>query len=372
MDVKKRNSGIELLRITCMFMILILHYCSKGGFISINVFENKLSEISWFIRAFSIVAVNCFVLVTGYFSVKSNCNYKKVVKIWAEVFFYSFSIFMIFKLFNITDLSIKESLEYFFPIILKTYWFISIYIVLYLLAPYLNICLNNIDRKAFKRLLIILVSISCLSSVLINFKFTVIDESNGYGILWFITLYCIAAYIRLYKNKEYNAFSCLIKYITISIFIYLSRIALWQLCERGIFSNNINYDAFYAYNSVTVALSSIYLFLFFKNINIKFKFLEKSILKIAPLTLAVYIIHETPLVRNILYKNMLHTNLVHTVKDFLWALPLSCITIFVICCTVESIRINLFKHCEALIRKLINKNTKRQKQFRGIDNHNQQ
>lgn len=340
MENEKRNSGIELLRIVSMFMILVLHYCSKGGFISEQVFKSQLSEVSWFVRAFSIVAVNCFVLITGYFSVKSKCSYKKVLKIWGQTFFYSVTAFIIFKFCLNTNLNLKESLTYFFPIMLKTYWFISIYIILYLLAPYLNACLNTIDKKTFKRLLIILLIITCLSSILSGF-YTTIDESNGYGILWFVALYCIAGYIRLYGKEKYNKLSCLLKYIFISLIIYFSRIILWKICEKGILSSSTSCDIFYRYNSITVALSSIYLFLFFKNINIKI--LKNIVLKVAPLTLAVYIIHETPLVRNILYTNILHTNLVNNIKKFILALPIACFAIFIVCCGIETVRIRIFK-----------------------------
>ncbi len=341
MNKVKRNSGIELLRIVCMLMILVLHYCSKGGFISLQVFKSGLSEMSWVARAFSIVAVNCFVLTTGYFSIKSKCDYKKVLKIWGQTIFYSITIFLVFKIFLNTDLSLKESLPYFFPIMLKTYWFISIYIILYLLAPYINISINNIDKKLFKKLLIILLTITSLSSIFNGFKLETIDKSNGYGILWFVTLYCIGAYIRLYGKEKYNISMCLVKYIIISLLIYCSRILLWRLSEKGIFSNDINYDMFYTYNSITVAISSIYLFLFFKNI--KVRLFEKVVLKIAPLTLGVYIIHETPIIRNILYTDILHTNCIHSIKWFVVSLPVSCFAISIVCCGIEFIRTKIFE-----------------------------
>lgn len=347
----QKNVGIELLRIVLMLMVLMLHYCGKGGFLSGGVLTNTVTEIAWLIRAFSMVAVNCFVLITGYFSIKSVCNYKKVFKIWREVIFYCISIFLIFKIFTNTNISIKQSLIYFFPIMLKTYWFISCYVVLYLFAPYLNACLNNIDKQAFKRLIIILLFINCASSILTGINMTSIDATKGYGILWFVTLYCIAAYIRLYGREQYSTASCFIKYVIISLIIYCSRLVLWKVAGICNLENKINYDVFYYYNSITIAFSSIYLFLFFKNLNIKH--CKNIILKIAPLTLAVYIIHEAPLIRNILYKNILHTDLIDSVTKFIWALPVSCCCIFIICCAIEFLRTKIFKLCGYLNNKMI-------------------
>lgn len=344
---KKRDCGIELLRIILMIMILILHFCEKPGFDAIDYFDKKIQYTCWVLEAFCIVAVNCFVLITGYFLIKSECKIKKVIKLWKQVLFYTLTFLLIFKFFLKREILIEDTLKSFLPITLKTYWFISTYVVLYLLAPYLNKCIENIDKRFFKRLISILLIISCVSSLLVSFGFSVIDSSNGYGILWFVTLYCIGAYIRLHGKANKEKY-CFIKYVTLSILIFSSKIILLKLIEKGIIKDGINTGALYKYNSITVLLSSVYLFLFFKNLDIRWKSLEKIVLNISPLVLAIYIIHENPLIRSILYKEILYTQDIYYLKGFLILMVIYCISMFIICCVIEVLRLNIFNCVEKI------------------------
>lgn len=353
-DDKRRNSGIELLRIVLMIMILILHFCEKPGFNAVDYFDLKIKYTCWILEAFCIVAVNCFVLITGYFLVKSECKIKKVINLWGQILFYTLIIWLIFKVFLKDKVTLVSTLGSFFPIILKTYWFVSIYVVLYLLAPYLNKCIQNINEKELKRLIFILVAISNISSFLISFGFPVIDDSNGYGILWFVTLYLIGAYIRLYykpnKRKTY-----MVKYVFISILILISKFIFIKLIKNGILERDINIGALYKYNSITVLLSSVCLFLFFKDLKIKNKKIENAILKISPLIFTTYIIHENPLIRGILYNEILHTQNIYYLKKFLIVMLIYCISMLVVCCIIELFRIKIFKITGKIKDKVLSK-----------------
>lgn len=345
---KQREEGIELLRILSMFMILILHYCGKGGYLQTNFFQNLNVEIAWLLEAFSIVAVNCYVLISGYFLINSQCERKKIIKIISQVVFYSVSIFLLFKIIGKGQYTLQETLTYIFPVTLKTYWFVTCYVVLYLLAPFINKILNNATKNEMKILLSVLIGISWSSSILSYFKFDVLDTTGGYGILWFVTLYCIAGYLRLYGKEEYGKYKYLLAYIMISVFVYISRIVLLKIAPI----KELECNMFYAYNSITITLSSICLFMFFKKVKIKNEWIKKGILKVAPLTFAVYIIHEHPLVRKNLYKNILHTDLFLQSKKFGMYIFLSCIGIFVISCLIEEIRRIMSKYIKIIILKI--------------------
>lgn len=70
----KRQANFELLRVVAMFMIISLHYLVKGGAAVPFPFaagENPVGVLAWLIEAFCIVAVNCYVLISGYFLVES-------------------------------------------------------------------------------------------------------------------------------------------------------------------------------------------------------------------------------------------------------------------------------------------------------------
>jgi len=244
---KSREEGIELLRIVSMFMVLLLHYMGKGGFLKEQILENTTTEIAWLIEAFSIIAVNCYVLISGYFLVNSKCDRKKIIKIITQVLFYSWIIYIIFEFILKIEVPVKDKIRYVFPITLKTYWFVTCYIILYMLAPFINRIIKNITKKEYNILLGILFFISVSSSILSQFSYSVLDDTNGYGIIWFITVYCIGGYIRLHVNKDYNKYKYLFAYIIISIFMYCSRLVIRHLDK----TNTISSMMFYNYNSIT-------------------------------------------------------------------------------------------------------------------------
>ena len=70
-DNKKcRNIGLDILRILAMIMIVCLHVFGKGQFLVAENNANFYKVISFF-EIICIVAVNCYVLITGYFQVNS-------------------------------------------------------------------------------------------------------------------------------------------------------------------------------------------------------------------------------------------------------------------------------------------------------------
>ena len=70
-EKKPRQLNYEILRILAMLMIVSLHYFSKGGLLSSPI-SNPISATGytvWLLEAFCLVAVNVYVLISGYFGV---------------------------------------------------------------------------------------------------------------------------------------------------------------------------------------------------------------------------------------------------------------------------------------------------------------
>ena len=91
----KRQANFELLRIVAMFMIISLHYLVKGWVATpfpFAVKENPVAVFAWLVEAFCIVAVNCYVLISGYFLVESAWKPERVRSLLAQVLFYSLLI----------------------------------------------------------------------------------------------------------------------------------------------------------------------------------------------------------------------------------------------------------------------------------------
>ena len=87
-----RKYSFDLLKIISMCMVVMLHLTEKGQFIN----ETSLVGVSaWLLYAFSTVAVNCFVLITGYYMHEKKFSFYRVLNIWTEVVFYSALTFFI-------------------------------------------------------------------------------------------------------------------------------------------------------------------------------------------------------------------------------------------------------------------------------------
>ena len=96
----------------------------------------------------------------------------------------------------------------------------------------------------------------------------------------------------------------------------------------------------YNYNFITVFISSEFLFLYFKNIEIRNSKIINIVSKIAPLTFAVYIIHEQTVLREILYLDILNLDQLWNNAMQLVIIPVIVIMIFLICILLEKVTQN--------------------------------
>src|SRR5699024_6168454 len=128
-----RNVSIDLLKIISMFMVVVLHATSYG-IEEANIIS--FSEEYWIetvLHSFSIVAVNCFVLITGYFLCTAEFNYKKILNLWIQVEVYSIGIYLILCLVPVSgvDFSARILIEQVCSLLTNQYWFFTCYALLF-------------------------------------------------------------------------------------------------------------------------------------------------------------------------------------------------------------------------------------------------
>lgn len=144
---KSRSSNFELLRILAMLMIVAHHFSIHSGF-SMKIpplYFNTL--FLQFLQFGGKIGVNVFVLISGYFLINTdNIKLKKVIKLWCQIFFYSFIIYLIFTLTGYQKFNITSFIKSIMPIIYSQYWFASSYFILYLFVPYINQLVKNIEK----------------------------------------------------------------------------------------------------------------------------------------------------------------------------------------------------------------------------------
>ncbi len=193
MSGKVRNSNLELLRIFSMLLIVIAHSMLYGLKLQMNT-PSYSADLFWYNGS---VGVNCFVLISGYFSINQKISLKRMLKLWVTVFTYSFAIYVAVCCFSASSSQIwnfKHLFDFCFPVVSATYWFISTYILLMLLSPFLNRYLQSLDRESTFRYL------GALTILLVLFPsiFRAIHLSGSLGL--FVLLYSIGAAIRRHVN----------------------------------------------------------------------------------------------------------------------------------------------------------------------------
>jgi len=159
--------------------------------------------IKLFFRGAFCVAVNAFVLISGFYGIK----YKKerLILLISQTFFYSVVFMGLSVLLGWHTYTPRTDFFALIPIITKKYWFVTCYVVLYIISPWLNVWGDSLEKGQYKKFLVIGFLIIYLWP---TFNFLVnapqfIDDS-GYGIVNFVYLYLFGRYLQMYFNNSYS------------------------------------------------------------------------------------------------------------------------------------------------------------------------
>ena len=334
-----RNSSIELLRILSMIMIVFHHFAKHGEFQFVD-YEMTGPKLWYnFIIMGGKIGVNIFVLISGYFLInnKSIFNFQRIKKTWDQVFFYSvgFEVFFILLYYLVKErLDLSNLLDSFFPITTSQWWFASTYLVLYLVHPFLNKILLSLDKTTYRNIL--LGVFLCWSII------PTITKSNyeSNELLWFIFLYSLSGYIRLYGlNPKFKNYHYAITALLATCLTYLTSIAISFIGSK-IPALNLESTYFYSMQSLLALLISICAFMTFALTNIKSC---KFINVVASATFGVYLIHENHYLRNIFWQTIFKNS---SYQNSLMIIPVSIVavvSVYVVCTIIELIRQYVFE-----------------------------
>lgn len=288
-EKKQRNANMDLLRIVSMLLIVFLHSIDHSG-----VLENEVNcgnGMYFYVRftyALCQVCVNIYIMLSGYFMVKSKFRLQKLVTLWMETVFYSLLLRIIFILAGIKPFSIASLVSCFVPILTGRYWFLTIYVGMYLISPFLNTLINAMDKKQHGLLNVCLFGLMSLWSS-IHPSIAGMNSGGGWGLAWFATLYITAAWFRLYYMPDHKPFRWLAAFAVIPALIAVMQYVLKNWISVGAISSMVG--NWFRYDSVPVYVMTICLFVGFQNVNIRGKAMSRAICAVAPLTLGVYLIH---------------------------------------------------------------------------------
>ena len=155
----KRNSSIELIKIIAMILIVINHvtrsiqpaqfYADNGQNIALTASPQNIQEFILNIFCyFGPLGNSIFLICSIWFLLESSTvNQEKVKRLIIDTWVISVIICVVFLILghvNMPEIYIIKSL---FPIICCNNWYITCYLLLYLIHPLLNMLIDRVERK---------------------------------------------------------------------------------------------------------------------------------------------------------------------------------------------------------------------------------
>jgi surface polysaccharide O-acyltransferase-like enzyme len=318
----KRLSNIELLRIVSMALVLLIHFALTFKVTHQSLVETPIKSIVFTeLHSLSIVCANCFILISGYFGIRwkirSFCSLIYQILFWLALG-YLINEFLL----RGHHIGIFGMMSNYFG----CRWFVPAYLALYIVSPMLN---SFIEMKSNKQLGLFIL-IFYLYSTIVGYLLRSSEFNEGMSAMSVVGLYLIGAYLRRSNAKWLSlpGRKDLAVYVSLSIFLAIVTLGLKYY---GIEKSPIGY-----LNPIVI-LMTVYLFLFFKKLNIKS---NKAINYIATSAFAVFLFHYQPAMIEH-YTDLCKIIIEHGLLAIL-LVPLFFAAIFTFCVLVDRIRIYSF------------------------------
>ncbi|WP_312188564.1 acyltransferase family protein [Enterococcus sp.] len=321
-----RLSNFELLRLVSMFLIVLHHYGVHG---LVDETGTSLQSVGvGMLTSFGKSGVFLFVLIGSFFLVDKSFDCSRIINIISSTFFYSFLILFLGIVFfrnQITTMQIIRSI-FFVPL---NYWFVTDYIFLLLIIPFLNLLVKNLSRKNFETLLVIgLVFLFVFPSF-----FSSASEYSNIDIFAF--LYCVTIYLKKYNicpNWSQGKLGICMVFLFFGIILSVYVISLYSNVTKDL---SINTLFLTRTNSLLTLLFSLVCFLFFKGWDLGY---NSTINVASKATLGIYLIHDNPIIRSLLWK-AINNQQYHSLSETIIAGLFFSFLVYTCCLIIELIRI---------------------------------
>lgn len=327
---KDRDSRFELLRIFAMLMIVMHHYVCHGNFdLPVSLQLNKIIvECAYWGGK---VGINLFVLITGYWMIKSQWRVRKIFELWGQIFFYSVATTVVFACFGQVELSAGNVIKAVFPILFCRHNYTTTYMMLYTLVPFINIFINSLKKKQLDTLIITLFIILSVMPTFMGIYGGWTNNANSY-LLWMIFVYIVGARIRLYGRKR-----------SVKLWLSLAALSIAIIWGLTVICGELQFiDTYYIaamVNGIPIFISSIIIFKVFDSITIGH---SKIINTVAKSTLAVYLIHDDVYFRNYVWDNIFEGNVSMDSGVLIINIFLTTIIVFGVCILIDKVRLLTF------------------------------
>ncbi len=170
-------------------------------------------------------------------------------------------------------------------------YFVILYSTLYILSPYINILIKNLNNENFRKLIIFSFILFSVWNILTDFYESMVGQNTmglstigmygsqyGYTIVNFMLIYLIGAYLRI-NNIILSKRKVITGIVVCFIILYISSVAELLIGLKT--TTTWNYD-----NPIIILISALLLILF-----VSYKFENKFINEISKATFTCFLLH---------------------------------------------------------------------------------
>lgn len=340
-----RNINFEILRNVAMLFIVIYHILYHGVQLKETIIIPNLVSVpnfivSQYLLTVCSICVNLYVLITGYFMFDKSFKSIRFLKVWFLAVFYGLIITATIHFFNPEKVSLLKVVSSLRPIGMGNYWFVKQYLGLLIASPLLGYVATTITKKQFKILLIVFFILGTNFTQYIGslpFGDALVFE-RGFSFIWFVCLFFTGAYIRRFGFR-YSSFKYFFILSLLVCLYTVGRVVLFHF----LFHKNLHFFN-YDYNGFPYLLAVLF-FSWIKNHHFKENALSNLLVKMAPYTFAVYLIHDNKFIRSYLYS---WGGVNPDILNSAWMIPhiiIFSLLVFLVCILIDVLRERLFVIC---------------------------
>ena len=336
----KRNYGIDLLRMVLMLMVVVLHVLGQGGVLEASGTLTVKYGASWLLESFAFCAVNCYAMITGYVYIHGRYRFSSLIQIWLQALVYSLGIVVCTWILKPENFGVLKLIHFSLPVSSGVYWYLSAYVGLFILIPFLNAAIHAIPEKQIKFYLFLALFIFTIPSALTRYDAFALKW--GYGTFWLALMYVLGACMRKYGWWDtVKPGKATLVYICSVLLSWGIKIGCESITMRLQGEANSVFSVM-TYTSPLMVVGAVALFLAFKNAAVSPK-LTGLISALSPAAFGVYLIHQHDYIRGFFIVDKFAFLAEYSMPLMVIGVLLSAVAIFVICLFIDWIRCKVFK-----------------------------
>lgn len=323
---QQRHSGIELLRLLAMFGIVLSHWGGHGSWeltYDNNEFTNKVFlQLTQYLGEVG----NCiFLMITGYFlASRDSINTKGLIRIVKDVTVYAFVIWLFVVACGIVHFSISGGVFSLLPIIYSQYWFVTPFLIILILSPWINHLLIGFNEKQRNMYFALLFTVELVLPLV--YAKTV---SSNLGIL--LLFYSLGVQLRISPQVKDKMMKHSKKLILYGFGLAIVSIVLLDIIAPVLGLNENLSMHFIGRFSVLPVIAATGLFLLFSNFSLSSPFINSM----AQSAFAVYLISENPNIYPWFWKKTFDNMQYYDTPYMIVVALLQCAMVFIVCIIID-------------------------------------